>query len=155
MNEEPLTSQSVEALASRLDEFVDFKELLNNFSGNLVEMVDGPVFRGILNLLNKKVLIKLPDETYEDLNEFAMKFGEEDYEGAADSLGTLLSKVVNTPLGDDTEDDIFDAVLVFLAGLIKKQVPEEKTVGIEKLINTIKVNRAAKKLAKLQGDTDK
>lgn len=139
MRERVITSDRIKGLAEKLDGYLDFKELVKGIAGIGLELADEVVFRIVLNLLNTKLLVKLPEELDGKVNDFVDQIINEDYQAAGDLLGDIVADLINTPIGDETENEILDAIFMFLADFINKnggdtaKVREE--VGIRKKIS--------------------
>lgn len=142
MREQVITQDRIEDLAQTFDGYWDFKELVKGVTGIGLELADKTIFLVTLNLLNRKLFVKMPVELDGKVNEFVDEILNEDYNLAADLLGDIVAGVANTPLGDETEDAIADTIFTILASFINKKGGDTYKVkaNIEK--------RQAKKMAK-------
>lgn len=148
MREKVLTSDRIDALANKFDGYIDFKEKVKGIAGITLELADEMVFRIALNLLNKHVLVLIPEEQDGNVNYFVDDILEDKFTDAADKLGDITSALINTPLGDEMENEILDSLLIFLAGFIEKEDPNAPTYKVKANIAKRKVDMAHKILTK-------
>lgn len=148
MREKVLTSERIDALAEKFDGYIDFKEKVKGVSGIALELADEMIFRIGLNLLNKHVLVLIPEEQDGNVNFFVDDILEDKFTSAADKLGDITSALINTPLGDEMENEILDSILIFLAGFIEKENPNVSTYKVRANIAKRKVDMAHKTLTK-------
>lgn len=145
MREKVITSDRIDALATTFDGYIDFKELVKGIAGIGLELADKTVFKVVLNLANTKLLVKLPEGQDGNINAFCDEIVAEDYDAAADLLGDITAGCIKTPLGDATENEILDAIFMFLAGFINKEGGD--VVRIRENIS-IRKDNVSKKLLK-------
>jgi len=119
MREQVITQDRIEALAQEFDGYWDFKELVKGIAGIGLELADKTIFLVTLNLLNRKLFVKMPEELDNKANAFVDEILNEDYDVAADLLGDITAGLVDTSLGDEAENAIADTIFTILASFIE------------------------------------
>jgi len=105
--------ETKKAVAVWLDAIVKFKN-------PILEAIDGPVFNVGVNILDEKLLEKIPDGYDEEANKLAMAIVEARYDDAVDSLATIAAAAIPTPVIDGTEAEkeayhlLFQAIAIWL-----------------------------------------
>jgi hypothetical protein len=102
-----LTKENKNGLASLLDDMI-------KFNNPMLEAIDGATLKVVLGIIDDKLLNKIPEALWEDINQTIAEIIKKDYEQAIIELGELIAKILNEyilpanlkdnpPIDDDVE----------------------------------------------------
>lgn len=119
MNGKVFSNQTKDNLVKVIDKAVKL--------GVIGELLDGPMIRGTLNLIDHYGDKVVPDEYDEPINEIAQAIINEEYELAEELAGSLLNKLIDLPvLDENTEEAVFTNGIKFLVTLIINLINKKK-----------------------------
>lgn len=116
-----ISKENKKALADFIDELTKYK---NPF----LEGIDGWIYGIVIGALDDNFLVKIKPEYYPDINLMVEQVAAKQYEDAAETLGNIAARAIDTPLVDGTPEEIelYAKVFRLIAQLIKTWIEKSK-----------------------------
>ena len=111
-----INKENKKNLSNWIDDLVKLKN-------PILETADGWVFSILINVLDDNLLSKLNEKYWPMVDNLSACIAKEDWNGASEQLGAIMSEAIKTPLVDGTPEELemYTNVFKLIASLIKNK----------------------------------
>ena len=117
-----MTESLIKSTAKKLDDLADFKKMVPNLAGDIIEMFDGKMFEGLLTIFKLKAYDKLSPASQSDIDTLLTAFVTGDWSNIDKALLDRVNSLIDIPeLNEDEEAELFGGLISALFKYIQRK----------------------------------